>query len=68
VHDLRDGESLQLEIMAVARSGSADLSIRRQVVPQGIDELIEKPGNPEREFRWRPRRNRPHLNLPDSGG
>jgi hypothetical protein len=32
--------------MAVARSGSADLSIRRQVVPQGIDELIENRGTP----------------------
>src|SRR4030095_4249099 len=63
VHDLGDGESLQLEIMAVARSGSADLSTRRQVVPQRIDELIEKSGNPELEFRWRRRRNRPHLNL-----
>jgi hypothetical protein len=49
--------------MAVARSGSTNLSIRRQVVPQGIDELIEKPGDPELEFRWRRRRNRPHLNL-----
>ena len=63
VHDLRHGKSLQLEIMAVARSASADLSIRRQVVPQGIDELIEKPGDPELEFGWRRRRNRPHLNL-----
>jgi len=63
VHDLSDGESLQLEIMAVARSGSADLSIRRQVVTQRLDELIEKPGDPELEFRWRRRRNRPHINL-----
>jgi hypothetical protein len=49
--------------MAVARSASADLSIRRQVVPQGINELIEKPGDPELAFGWRRRRNRPHLNL-----
>ena len=32
VHDLRNGESLQLEIMAMTRSAPADLRIRRQVV------------------------------------
>ena len=51
VHDLRHRESLQLEIMAVALSAPADLRIRRQVVPQGVDELIKKPGHPELEFR-----------------
>ena len=51
VHNLRHRESLQLEIMAVALSAPADLRIRRQVVSQGVDELIKKPGHPELEFR-----------------
>ena len=33
------------------------------MVPQDVDELIEKQGNPELEFRWRRRRNRPQLRL-----
>jgi hypothetical protein len=37
--------------MAVALSAPADLRIRRQVVPQGVDELIKKTGHPELEFR-----------------
>ena len=51
VHDLRHRESLQLEMVAVALSAPADLRIGRQVVPQGVDELIKKPGHPELEFR-----------------
>ena len=51
VHDLRHRESLQLEIMAVALSAPADLRIGRQVVPQGVDELIKKTGDSELEFR-----------------
>jgi hypothetical protein len=63
VHDLRHGKSLQLAIITVARSGSPDLRIRRHLVTQSLNELIEKPGDAEFEFRWRRRRNRAHLNL-----
>src|SRR6188508_3869263 len=49
--------------MAVARGASADFMIRRQMVPQRVDELIEKAGHPELDFCGRRRRNRSRRHL-----
>ena len=41
----------------------ADLRVRRQVVLQRVDQLIEESGDAVLEFGWRGRGNRPHRHL-----
>jgi len=56
VYDLRHREAVQLEVTAMECRVPADLRGRWQVAPEGIDQLIEKSGNPVLEFlrrgRW----------------
>ena len=63
VHDLRHRESLKVEIVAMAPGACIDLRVRRQTMPQGVDELIEESRDPVFEFRWRQGRTRPPLQL-----
>ena len=46
VHDLRHGESLQLQILPVQRGAPVDLGARHQAVAKRVDELIQEPRDP----------------------